>query len=69
MSNKYPKGHSMNNPDIGTESAPGLKGRKKKKPNPPQVAMGQNKVQYAAGGKKMKMASYYAGGGTVYTGR
>jgi hypothetical protein len=27
------------------------------------------KAEYAYGGKKMKMASYYSGGGTVFTGR
>jgi hypothetical protein len=28
-----------------------------------------NKTQYAYGGKKIKMASYYSKGGTVFTGR
>lgn len=68
MSDKYGKGHSMNNPDIGTESAPGLKGMPGVLPKP-KPKKKKAKQQYAYGGKKMKMASYYAGGGTVYTGR
>ena len=50
--------HPMNSE--GTTSNPdGLKPKKKKKP----------KVEHAYGGKKMKMASYYSKGGTVFTGR
>jgi len=58
--------HPMNSE--GTTSNPdGLKPKKKK--TPPSVAMNKNKAEYAYGGKKMKMASYYSKGGTVFTGR
>jgi hypothetical protein len=66
MSNKYPKGHAMNNPDVGTEAPSKLK---KRQPTPPQVAMKTSNTQYAASGKKMMASKYYSGGGTVYTGR
>lgn len=51
--------HPMNSE--GTTSNPdGLKPKKEKK---------KPKAEYAYGGKKMKMASYYSKGGTVFTGR
>lgn len=68
MSKKYPKGHSMNNPDIGTGSSPGLKGLPGVLPKP-KPKKKKAKEQYAFSGKKIKMDSYYSGGGTVYTGR
>jgi len=53
--------HPMNSE--GTKSNPdGLKPKEKKKKKTPTA-------EYAYGGKKMKMASYYSKGGTVFTGR
>lgn len=69
MSNKYPKGHAINNPDIGTDSDPGLKGMPRVLPKPKPKKKTKAKEQYAYGGKKIKMAKYYSSGGTVYTGR
>jgi hypothetical protein len=58
--------HPMNSEKTTGDPA-GLKPKKKK--TPPSVAMTKTKTQYAYGGKKMKMASYYSKGGTVFTGR
>jgi len=60
--------HPMNS-EKTTGDPDGLTPKKKKKKTPPSVAMTENKTQYAYGGKKMKMASYYSKGGTVFTGR
>ena len=65
MSNKYPKGHAMNNPDIGAKSSPGLKGKPGVLPKPKP----KKKPVYNYGGGKIKMSQYYAGGCKVYTGR
>jgi len=54
------------NPDISTESPKGLRGLP---PTLPKSKPKKPKVEHAYGGKKMKMASYYSKGGTVFTGR
>jgi len=55
-SKKYPPGHAMNNPDIGTGSAPGLKGLPGvlPKPKPKQDKLQLDPVYKACGGKIYK---------------
>jgi len=69
MSSKKDPNYRINNPDIGVGSAPGLKGKPPLPKQLPKSKPKKPKETYAAGGKKIKMASYYSGGGTVFTGR
>jgi hypothetical protein len=53
MSNKYPPGHAMNNPDIGTKSSEGLRGLPGVLPKPkPKLKL--DPVYKACGGKIYK---------------
>ena len=56
MSKKYPKGHAMNNPDIGTSSSKGLRGLPGvlPKPKPSQDKLKLDPVYNACGGKIYK---------------